>query len=251
MRLHLRLAPALFERAEADGVEAAVEGVLRDGRVDFRERALPVLAAHEIVDEKAPGERRVGVGLDHRARRLEGGHAIRVGALQQRRAVVEVGLDRADQQVLGREVDGHLSVALDLVPVVHLEREAGERAPALEVLGVLLDEAQVVAVGALQVAARLLDVGHEQPRLLVAAVELEDVAQFHEGAGVVTLRVERHGVFVMLSDLLFGGLAGGQGERGQAQDGHECGTTKHLISPCWSTRRVSGGRATGLLPGTP
>ena len=112
-------------------------------------------------------------------------------------------------------------MARGFLPVVRLEGETGQRPAALEGLGVLLDETEVVAVGLLEIAAPLLDPGVEEPRLAVASVELEDVAELYERALRVARLRERDRALEMLPDLLLGRLARRERERRDEDQGHE------------------------------
>ena len=120
-------------------------------------------------------------------------------------------------------------MARGLVPVVQFGREPGQRPAAFEVLGILLDQAQILADSGADIAAALLDLRIGQPRALVIAVELEDVAELDQRPVDLALLDQGQALLVMLLGALLGGIAGRKQPEAQ-QDGHQDGeVSDHVL----------------------
>jgi hypothetical protein len=71
-------------------------------------------------------------------------------------------------------------MALQFLPVTPIESHLGQRHPALEIFGILLDEAQVLPIGFGEVATVAHGAGVERPSVAMEPIVVEDPAQIDE-----------------------------------------------------------------------
>ena len=229
LRLDLVVAPQLVEHPQPLHVKHLGVRRLGNGRVDGRQRAGPVLLAQQVGDHHPAGDGQVRALLEQRLGDLHRQIGDRLVLVAQRVAVIQPGAHRLDHRILGGQLFGDLQMARGLVPVVQLGRKPGQRPAALEVLGILLDQAQILADGGADIAAALLDLRIGQPRALVIAVELEDVAELDQRPVDLALLDQGQALLVMLLGALLGGIAGRKQPEAQ-QDGHQDGeVSDHVL----------------------
>ncbi len=208
------------EELELGDLKLQVVRAERDRVLDLGERIGRGGAVQHPVDHHAQRHDVVGGRAQHPARGV-GGIAGGVGvAGDAGLAVVERRGERLVAGRVGGERDRGAAVPLGLLPVAGVDGELGEDLARLELVGVLLDEAQVLAVGLLQVAALDHHLSIGEPGRLVGAVVLEDVAELDERAvGVAGLQEREPGLVVALG-LLGPALAARERQRGaEHQDG--------------------------------
>ena len=97
------------------------------------------------------------------------------------------------------------------VEVLGLECERGQLAVAGGIARVLLDQPQVLAEGAADVALLAQELGEALPGGGVVAVEAEDVAELDRRALRVARLDERQRAAIMLLGAILGVVAGGDG----------------------------------------
>ena len=99
---------------------------------------------------------------------------------------------------------------VQLVPTIKKEGHLGEYNPALEIIGVLLGQAEILTISAPAVAFFKLQLGHGSTRIRMITIQVEDIAQLHHGAIYIAFRDKRNGILEMLLGPFLGRLAGGQ-----------------------------------------
>ncbi len=191
-------------------------------RVGLGERAPGVAAVQPVGDHHHAGgdvARRLG---DHR---LGHGHRRRAVAV----AVVDGRLQRPRLRVLRRELEGALRALGRGGEVLGRERQRGALLVAVEARAVEVDEEAVLGERAGGVAAVAQQPGVAEPRLLVLAVQPEDVAELDRGAVGLALGEQRHGALVVLLGALLLAVAGREPDRGDDEKGGEEGAQGHGI----------------------
>jgi len=133
-------------------------------------------------------------------------------------------------------------VAARGLPVVGLDRKRGEGALPGQAVGILLHEPQILAIGLADIAARALGLGVAQARLAMRAVQLEDIAELHEGAIHIALFQKFQAGLEMALGPLLGGVAKGQEAcGGQCEKrGFDHETTLAPLTRDGNPARVSG-----------
>ena len=219
LRPDLVVAAELAQEPQPRAVERGVVGSGGDAGIDDRERPLPVARAQQVVEHDATRGRGGGIGVEQGAGVGDRGSLRRLVLGQRGVAVGEARQHRAHARVVGRDLGGGPRVALDRLPVAGVERELRERAPSLQILGILLDQPQVLAKGLARVAALAQDLGVGGARVAVHPVELEDVAELDHRAIDVARPQMLQRRLVMALGALLGRLARRQQRRGAQQRG--------------------------------
>ncbi len=184
-----------------------------------------------MVDHDLVGENRAGLRLEQgKGLVVEAAQAAGIAELD-RLEIIEVGDHHPDCRIVGGQRGGGAAMALGLVPVAGLDRHFRQRQPAGDIFGVLLDQPQILAIGFRGRAARALQPGIGHPGFLVAAVELEDVAELDDGAlGIAGLDMLERGLEMLLG-AFFGGVAGGQQAQGADEEDSDQKPFEHVLYP--------------------
>ncbi|OIQ74303.1 hypothetical protein GALL_440460 [mine drainage metagenome] len=184
-----------------------------DAFVDLGQGSGPILRTQEVVDHKLARLRGLWRRSDQ-GRSAVGQRFTRgLIAFAQRFLVLQGQQDRLDVGILGREFSRDGCVFLRIVEVRSLQRDFGQRAIAVYIVGVLFDEAQILAVGFMQVATVAQQLGIGGAGIVVGAVELEYIAEFdHRTINVAGFQQGKASKVVLLR-ALFGGITGDQGKR--------------------------------------
>ena len=199
-----------------------------------------VFLAQQRVDHHPARRDRGGIVGQHRAGQFHGGR-LAVGIAGQDGGAIGQGRgDRPGADAVGVQRHGRFAVADRLVPVAPLQRHQRQRLARLDGVGILLDQAQVLAVGLGDVAALHLQPGVERARLLVEPVVVEDVAQLDQGAvGVVLFQVGQRGLVEALGLFLFA-LASGEQGGGEKKGGQKAEYSDHIT--CLTNGNYAAGR---------
>ena len=230
----LLLVVHLREDADAQAPELRLVGAEREPVVHQRQRGLGAALAHDAVDHHQPRGGDGGIVRQRGARGLRGLGPGGVVLGLQRVPVGERGGGGAQARVLGGELEPGLRMAAHLVPVAPVHGDQRQRAARLDVVGILLDEAQVVAIGARIVAVRDQELGIGGARVAVESVEVEDVPELELGAHRIVRRDQPQRLLVVGLGALLGALAGGEQREGEDRQGAAEG---HVIWDPERTRR--------------
>src|SRR6056297_493329 len=103
-------------------------------------------------------------------------------------------------------------MALEFLPVISIEGHLGQRHTALEILGILLDEAQILPIGLGKVTTFAHGKGVERSSVAMERVVVEDPAQIDESQIDLALFHGRQRGLVVPLGAFLGTLAGGEGE---------------------------------------
>ena len=246
----------LAEDAELEHRVGEDVGALLDGHVDLRQGLVPVAHVQRLGDEDLAGHDPVGRLLQEGRGARGGGLARRAVLALHRVAVVErqgdhPRLDRVGGRIGQGGVDHDAPVPLGLVPLPLLDGDGGERRAHVQVVGILLGQAQVLAVGLRDAALLGQDLGQVAPGLPMRAVIGEDVAELDGGAVEVARLAQLDAGIEERRGALLGGVAGRQhqGEGGGQEDARShdglvylcrCGRVRSPVPARWvPARRVA------------
>ena len=93
-------------------------------------------------------------------------------------------------------------------PVTAGDCQIRQLQPHVGRVGILLDQAQILTIGFVDLTARQYGFRVKKTRFLVEAVQLEDIAQLDQGAVGVPFGQKRKGRLVMLFRTFFSAVAG-------------------------------------------
>ena len=210
------------EDADPEPPELALVLVERQPVIDQREGRVGPPLAQDAVDHHETGRRERGVVRQHRAGGLRRGRGRGVVLGGGRVAIGQRGGRGAQPRIVGRGREPGLRVAAHLVPVAPVHRQQRQGAPGVQVVGILLDQPQIVAVGARVVAVRHEQLGIGLARVAVKAVQVEHVPEFELGTHRIARGDQPERFLIVRLGPLLRALAGRQ--EGEGEDGK--GTAK-------------------------
>ena len=130
------------------------------------------------------------------------------------RAVAACNGDRLHIHIVRGNAFRLSTVAFDFFPVGRQERHLGQGQTGFEIIGILFHQTQILTIGLVAVVKLLLhDLGQFMTRLLMAAIQLKDIAQLNHGAVVIALSNQRETVLIVFFGLFFRRLTGRQCQR--------------------------------------
>ena len=133
-----------------------------------------------------------------------------VGLLVTHRQAEDTGIG-----IVGGQFDGAGRMAAEFIQVAALEGHPRQRDPGRQIVGILFGQAQILAVGAAGIALACQGFGQGLAGLVVIALDVEDVAELHDGAVQIACGHQVETGLVIFGRLLGGGFASGQ-RQGQA-----------------------------------
>ena len=162
------------------------------------------------VQQDAHQHRIVGAGSGHAGRFLGQGLA-RLFVLGQGGGAITAGqIQNLNLGVLGGDLDGAGGVALELLGFLAVEGHARQGDPGRQVVGILFGQAQILAIGLARVAPGPIGVGQGLAGLVMGALDVENVAELHDGAVHVAFFQQLQAGLVIFLGPLGRGLASGK-----------------------------------------
>ena len=223
LRLDRRRPVQTVQHPQSQHVKLASLGLRGDRGVEPGQRGWPVAAKQQVVDHHPVGDDLVRRDVQKRRGVLRNfaraGHVLiaprlAIGQCQLDPADQRVGLTRRDQRA------GDVDMAAGGRPIAQNQRQTRGLPLRLQIVGLRLGQAAILAIGAGGVAPILLQAGHQAARLYVIGLQLKDIAQLDDRARDIALFNQLDTALKMLVGALFGGLAGAQC---QNANGHENG----------------------------
>ena len=195
-------------------------GVAGQRVVNHRQRQSGVRAGHHLINHDAAGDGAVGQGLQERAGLGGDAGAGSLVAVQNGSAVIERQLDGHNARHRWRKGNGGAAMTLGLFPAVALNGHLGQNLADIGRVGILFDQAQILAVRLGQLAALDQDIGIGLARLKMEGVVFEDIAKLDQGAVLVAGCQQGLAGLEILHRLFLVGFAARQrhgGHKGQGQ----------------------------------
>ena len=215
-------------------------GRLGQGRIHLGQRASGIVLRGEIVDQHAPGDQ-VRPGLRPATASRLGGVPCRGLVLGQNRlAVIERRRDRPRTvSIVGSQRLRGAAMPFGLVPVAAVDGHFCQGDAGFQRVGILFDQAQILPIGILQVAALALDAGIGEARLLVLAVQLEDIAELDQGAVDIAGLQQGHAGLVVFFGPFLGAVAGRERQESEEQEGSQQDRSTQWTHPISTRGRTS------------
>ena len=148
-------------------------------------------------------------------RQTGGGAGCRIGLARhvnrdRGRPVIQGRLEDLHVGLTRGQSDGRSAMPLGLFPVTTADRNPGQRHPDGQGIGILFDQAQILAVGLADLAARQLGVRVKLPGLQMKAVIFEHIAKLDQGpVDIAGLQQGQPGLVIALG-LVLVAFTGGQ-----------------------------------------
>ena len=216
---HLVIAPGQGQKAQPRLVQLEGIGLLLQRDVELLQRIHGVGAGKGIFDQHPARHGDLRLLRQHGPGLLHGFRPCRGIVPAHRIPVIEHRVHCPGFEIIGRKLAQAPGVALGFFPVAALDGHLGQGAPALHIIRVLLDQAQIVAVALGDVAAFAQQFRIGDARFAVAAVQIEHVAQLDHGPLFVALFEQFEGGSIVFLGPLFG--IAEPGEKDDGADGND------------------------------